>query len=145
MQLNTSNEPGKASADITLNEEPKPDKDNPTPEKDRHLLVRVLSADSLTNPPANVGFYPIANPPNVKDWNINKLHITSDSVSPAFKMLLYSYKEGQPLPTTTWNAGHTEVIVSWPDQSDTIAFNNSADGRTLMQITRNGQKLVTLK
>ena len=140
----TDTKPGEASADIVLNEQPKPDKTNPTPEADRHLLVRVLSADSLTDPAATAGFYNIPNPPG-KDWQINKLHVTSTSVSPGFKMLLFAYKDGEALPTTTWNANHTSVTVAWPDQTDVITFHPSPDGRSLFQITRGGQELVSLK
>jgi hypothetical protein len=104
----------------------------------------VLSADSLTDPPATAGFYNIPNPPN-KDWQINKLHITSNCVSPAFKMLLFAYKDGQALPATKWDAGHTTVTVSWPDQTDAITFTNNADGRALVHIVRNNTDLVNLK
>jgi hypothetical protein len=137
----TNKTEGQASADIVLNEQPKPDKTNPKPETDRHLLVRVLSANSLTEPAANAGFYNIANPPN-KDWQINKLHITSNSVSPAYKLLLFSYKDGEALPTTTWSADHTTATVSWPDQTDQLTFTPGSDGRTRIKIVRNGTELM---
>ncbi len=140
----TSTTAGQASADITLNEAPKPDKADPAPETDRHLLVRVLSANALTDPPANVGFYALPNPPR-RDLQLNKLHITGHCVSPAYKILLFPYRDGETLPTTTWNSQHTAVTVAWPDQTDTITFADGKDGRTRMQITRGGSDLLNLK
>jgi hypothetical protein len=135
---------GEASADIVLNEQPKPDKTDPNPESDRHLLVRVLSADSLTEPAASAGVYTVPNPPQ-RDMRINKLHITSNCVSPAFKILLVPYKEGQALPTTAWNASHTAATITWPDQTDTVTFGSGSDGRTAVRITRGGEELVDIR
>lgn len=133
-------------ADIILNENLKPDPKSPTPPpaNDRHLLVRVLQANQLdSQAPATVGFFSVPNPP-LKNMQINKLHITSNCVSPDFKMLLFPYRDGQPLPKTSWSDNHLTLTVAWPDQSDQITFSPGADGRTRLKIVRGGNELINL-
>ena len=132
-------------ADVILNESPKADpKATAAPETDRHLLVRVLAAAQLDpNQFATVGAMSVPNPPQ-KEMRINKLHITSQSVSPEFKMLLYPFKEGQPLPVTTWSADHRAVVIAWPDQSDKVTFLPGKDGRTRIGISRNGSEVISV-
>jgi hypothetical protein len=140
----TSTTANAAGADITLNENPKPDpKATAPPETDRHLLVRVLSASQLTDPPAVVDTLTLPNPPQ-RNMEIPKLHVTSDSVSPDFKMLLFSYKEGDTLPTTTWSADHKSVTIAWPDQSDVVTLTPGADGRTHITVVRGGATLAAV-
>ncbi len=100
-------------ADIVLDVNPNvPGKKGDEGQKDLHLLVRVLSAAALdASKVASVDVMPVPNPPQ-KDMQINKLHITSQSVSPDFKILLFPYREGQPLPATTWSTDHTTATVS---------------------------------
>lgn len=140
----TSTDAGKASADIIIDEHQKPAKGTTTPPaNDRHLLVRVLSANSLTEPAGSVGVMAVPNPPQ-RDMQINKLHVTSRSVSPEFKILLFPFRNGEALPTTTWNADHSVATIAWADQTDTVTFTPGKDGRTLFTITRQGKELVSL-
>ena len=140
----TSTDPGKASADIILDEHQKTEKGSATPPaNDRHLLVRVLSANSLTEPAGSVAVMAVPNPPQ-RDMQINKLHVTSRSVSPEFKILLFPYRNGQELPKTTWNADHSAVTLIWPDQSDEISFPSTKEGRTGIRIIRNGVEIAAL-
>ena len=105
--------------------------------------MRVLSANSLTEPAGSVGLMSVPNPPQ-RDMQINKLHITSRSVSPEFKVLLFPFRDGQALPSTTWSDDHTVLTVSWPDQTDTIRFSSAKDGRTHLKISRGGKEVVAL-
>jgi hypothetical protein len=132
-------------ADVILNENPEPDPKAATPpETHRHLLIRVLTASKLDPAQfANVTWMSVPNPPQ-KEMRINKLHITSQSVSPDFKMLLFPFKDGQPLPSTAWSADHQRVAIVWPDQTDVIAFTPGADGRTRVKILRNGNQLISV-
>ena len=140
----TSTEAGKASADIIIDEHQKPEKGaTKPPVNDRHMLVRVLSASSLTEPAGSVGMMAVPNPPQ-RDMQINKLHVTSHSVSPEYKILLFPFRSGQPLPITTWNADHSVMTIAWPDQTDIITFTPGKDGRTRFSITRQGKELVSL-
>jgi hypothetical protein len=134
-----------ASGDVILNENPKPAPEAATPpETDRHLLVRVLSASALDpNKFGSVALLSVVNPPQ-RDMQLNKLHITSNSVSPDFKMLLFPFKDGQPLPTTTWSADHQTVTIAWPDQSDDITFAVGPDGRTRLKVVRNGEEVINV-
>ncbi len=101
-------------ADIVLDEKPKPPaKGQPAPSADRHLLIRVLEAAQLdATAPATVDTLSVPNPPQ-KDMQITKLHIPSQAVSADFKLLLLPYRDGQPLPQTTWSADHLGVTVAW--------------------------------
>jgi hypothetical protein len=108
-------------------------------EKDRHLLVRVLAAAALdATKVASIEVMPMPNPPQ-KDMQINKLHITSHSISPDFKILLFPYRDGKPLPTTTWSSDSLTVTISCPDQKDQVTFTPSKDGRTRLKIVRGGE------
>jgi hypothetical protein len=141
----TSTEPGKASADIILDENLKASKgETNAPANDRHLLVRVLSATALTEPASKVELMAVPNPPQ-RDMQINKLHITANCVSPEFKVLLFPFKKDMALPTATWNADHTAVTIAWPDQSDVITFSPDKNGRTLVKIKRDSAELLGLK
>ncbi len=97
------------------------------------LLVRVLSLTRQTadgQPPAGID--------EIRDKRntIRRLVIPSDAVAPDYKVLLYAYREGDPLPATTWNAGRTQVTVAWPDQKDVIAFAPAPCGKTNVTVTR---------
>jgi hypothetical protein len=136
-------------ADIVLDEnikaDPKAAAGSPPPANDRHLLVRVLQASQLNmDQPASVAILSVLNPPQ-KNMQLNKLHIPSQSVSPDFKMLLFPYKSGQELPSTTWSADHRTVTVAWKDQSDQITFSPGNDGRTRLKIVRNQNELINVE
>ncbi len=130
-------------ADIILDENPNaPGKQGGDGKKDRHLLVRVLSAAALNAAKvACVDVMQMPNPPQ-KNMQINKLHITSQTVSPDFKILLFPFREGQSLPATTWSTDHTTATVSWPDQTDKLTFTPGHDGRTRIKIVREGNELI---
>lgn len=134
----TSAQPGASEAEVILSETDTPDLKNATPSDTRRkLLVRVLSADSLKETPAEVVSVNVPNPPQ-PDVVLNRLQIVSDSVKPGFKMLLYPHKEGEALPVTTWNADRTQLTIQWPDQTDVVTFTPEQSGRTYVEITRGG-------
>lgn len=140
----TDRAPGRAAADIILDEQQKPTKEVPTPANDRHLLVRVLSAQALDEQPAVVETIPFANPPQ-RDLRVNKLRILSRSTQPDWRMLLFPYRTGTALPTTTWDAGRTTLTLRWDDQTDTLVFTAGSDGRTRLAIHRDGAALLALE
>jgi hypothetical protein len=112
----------------------------------RHLLVRILNADGLVDPktPASIDNYEIPNPPQ-NNIALKRLEITSHSVSPNFKVLLFPYRKGEDLPKTTWSRDRETVAVEWPDQTDMIRFTQGKDGRTRMVISRGNTILADLK
>ncbi len=135
---------GMSSADIIIDESVKPTKDEPNPANDRHLLVRVLTASGLKDSVATVDTIPFANPPQ-RDMQVNKLRVYANTVAPDFKVLLFPYRNGDSLPLTTWNSAHTAVTVSWPDQTDVLSFIPTSQGRAVVEITREGQELISSK
>lgn len=138
----TSTAANAAEADIILAESDTPDLKNAIPsEKKRHLLVRVLSASQLGEQGGLVETVKVPNPPQ-RDQELNRLHIPCESVSPAFKILLFPHLEGEPLPTTKWNANRSAVTLTWADQTDVITFTPGADGRTRVKIDRAGTELI---
>ncbi len=137
-----SAEPGLASADVLLRESDKPDLRNAIPsEKNRRLLVRVLSASHLAGPPTSLEKVSVRNSPQ-PDLVLNRLHLASESADPSFKILLFPHVEGDPLPQTSWNAARATVTVRWPDQTDHLSFVAGPDGRTRVQIRREGGETV---
>jgi hypothetical protein len=73
-----------------------------------------------------------------------RLVIASRSAAPQFKILLYPLHEGDPLPQTTWNAAHSQIVIQSGDQSDTVDFLVGKDGRTVLKLSRSGETSVTL-
>jgi hypothetical protein len=97
------------------------------------LLVRVLSRTSQAGddkPPAVID--------EIKDKRntIRRLVIPSDAVAPDYKVLLFAYKEGAPLPKTTWNEKRTQVTIGWDDQQDVVNFSPATCGKTNLTIVR---------
>ena len=133
--------PAGSQAEAILNENPKPDPKSSAPmQTDRHLLVRAFSEDPLTDKSVSVGILKLPNPPQ-HDMEINKFHLTSDGVSPGFKVLLFPYRDGQPVPTTTLAADRRTLTVAWPDQVDIVKFTSGEGGRTRVSVSRGNQEI----
>ena len=132
----TSSVPDAAEAEIILTEGEQPDPNHSRPSsKRRHLLVRVVDAAHLSENSAVVERVAVPNPPQ-PDVSLNRFHLTSQAVSPGFKILLFPYAEGQPLPVTKWNETRDLLTASWQDQTDVIRFTTGEDGRTRLEIRR---------
>jgi hypothetical protein len=135
--------PDGSQAEAILNENPMPDPKAPAPqETDRHLLVRAFSDGPLTDKSVYVDILRLPNPPQ-HDMEINKFHLTSDGVSPGFKVVLFPYKDGQPVPKTNLSPDHRTLTVAWPDQIDTVTFTPGEGGRTRVSISRGNQEIAT--
>jgi hypothetical protein len=140
----TSSQPDAAEADVILTENEQPDlKDARPSAKRRHLLIRVLDAAHLGGTPAVVERVAVPNPPQ-PDVSLNRLHLTSEAVCPGFKLLLFPHLDGQPLPVTKWNENRDQVSVSWPGQTDVIRFTTGGDGRSRVEIRRDGGESVKI-
>ena len=95
------------------------------------LLVRLLDckyADSPDNHPPTL----IDSPDKKKKM----LNLPADAVSPGYKVLLYPYRQGDPLPETAWNHDHTRLTVRLDGVTDTILFTPADSGKTDVGITR---------
>ncbi len=74
---------------------------------------------------------------------VRRLAVPVHALSPDFKVLLYAYHQGDPLPTTAWS-GNKTVTVSWPDQQDQIMFSMADSGKTNLTVTRGSSTLITM-
>ncbi len=63
--------------------------------------------------------------------------------SPDFKVMLYAFRQGEPLPFTS-PLGSQHMTVQFPDQSDQLVFSASDSGKTNVTVTRNGETLVAM-
>jgi hypothetical protein len=97
------------------------------------LLVRILNCNSDAIPAPKI--LPLGDPRGDKKKPI--LVVPADSISPAFKVLLYAYRQGDPLPETEWNSAHTVVTVELPSYRDTVSFESVESGKTDLKIVRN--------
>ncbi|MCX6307349.1 MAG: chitobiase/beta-hexosaminidase C-terminal domain-containing protein, partial [Bacteroidia bacterium] len=91
-------------------------------------LIRVLWRNS------DYGF-PV--PRFEKFQGFNQVVIPALSVSPEFRILVYPYKFGDPVPVTSWNDNHTELTVTIKDKTDVYHFGKTDGGRTVLTLDQN--------
>lgn len=72
------------------------------------------------------------------------LTLSTKAKSPDFKLMLYPFKGGEPLPETKWNAIATDLDINFPDQKDSIAFTPAASGKTDFTIKRGGVEIIAV-
>ncbi|MFP5039917.1 hypothetical protein [Parasediminibacterium sp. JCM 36343] len=103
------------------------------PEKLPMLLVRVLNADNAGQPVIEEWR---SNTPKSVNSPVRKLVIHADAVSPAYKVLLYPYRNGDELPKTSWDKSHTKLTVKWANgETQIIGFAENESGRTVLDIS----------
>ncbi len=90
-------------------------------------LVKVLWRNT------NYGF-PVPSLQQFEGYNV--LNIPAVSVSPEFKILVYPFKWGEPLPKTSWNKDRTELTVDINNQKDIYHFAIGEAGRTAFRLQR---------
>lgn len=71
------------------------------------------------------------------------INIPANSISPDFKVLVYPYKYGDPLPTTEWNQDRTQLTVAFKEQNDMYQFAEGDGGRTALQMKRNNEMVAS--
>jgi hypothetical protein len=128
------------------------DTKSPVPAGQPMLLVRFLQLENdpkvvpatEAKEPTILEDEPPAKPKGHYLQRVRRLAVPAHSVEPGFKVLLYPYRQGDPLPTTTWNGTNT-VSVSWPDQKDIVAFAKQSSGKTDLKVSRDNQTLVTVE
>ena len=59
-----------------------------------------------------------------------RLVIASRSVAPDYKILLYPHRNGEPLPTTTWNQDQTLLTITVANEKTVLKMTREPDGRT---------------
>lgn len=79
-----------------------------------------------------------------RDPQYKHLAIAAEAVAPNFKIMLYPFRMGDPLPATTWDANRTTLAIAFPGQSDSVEFSASASGKTNVVVSRSGSTLAAV-
>jgi hypothetical protein len=105
-----------------------------TPKKgDPLCLIRVLWRNT------DYGF-PV---PHLEQFQgFNHLVIPAPSISPEFRVLIYPYRQGDPIPKTDWNADRSQLSVVIDKQSDVYHLATTDGGRTVFSVDRDGQPII---
>lgn len=115
----------------------------PATNGNRSLLVRILS-------PTNwLAFTETVSNLAQNSEQFYRLTVVSTNIAPAFKVMIYPFAAGDPIPTNTWTATNI-FTVAIGAQTDTFTFSprsvTTADGRSVnlgeFQITRSGTNIV---
>ncbi len=94
------------------------------------LLVRVLWRNSNHVFPA---------PAFEQGWGSPRITVPAHAVEPEFRVLLFPFREGEPLPLTWWNADRSRLFVRMGDQTDIYTFGETDRGRSLLVMEREGE------
>lgn len=73
----------------------------------------------------------------------NQVVVPAQTVEPEFRILIYPYKQGEPLPKTNWNADRTELQVVIDKRTDVYHFGKTDGGRTVLEMNRDGKQVLT--
>jgi len=65
------------------------------------------------------------------------LCIPAISSSPEFRIMIYPYRHGEPMPTTMWNDDRSQLTVELGENVDTYHFAQTDGGRTVLSMKRN--------
>lgn len=137
------------STDILVRRIPKlgkGEKDSGLRKGDSVLFVSVLQRNFR-------GYPSISLDTDQGDGNRQRIVVSSISVTPDFKVLIYPHRYGDPLPITSWNPGKTKLKVEIDTQIDTIDFSKAYVDRrpfggygdeTYFTVSRNGEKVITV-
>lgn len=121
----------------------------PRPKKgDRQLLVRILhmnnpklARDFASRPSVRLETFerrdtllPGENGLGGRTFGLDKrLVVASRSAAPDFRILLYPFRAGDPLPETLWSDDKSQLTISTPAGKTTLGLTKSPDGRTLVE------------
>ncbi len=106
------------------NQELEPKKGDPM------LLVRVLWRNTE---------FPYPLPSYEKTWAFSRVKVPAFAVDPEFRVMLYPYRFGDPLPVTEWSDDRKQLSVQIGEQKDLYFFDQTDRGRTTIALEKNGQ------
>ncbi|MFP5039894.1 chitobiase/beta-hexosaminidase C-terminal domain-containing protein [Parasediminibacterium sp. JCM 36343] len=69
--------------------------------------------------------------------------VPAHSISPEFRVLIYPYQFGDPMPKTEWNKDKSALSIEIKDQKDLYNFSQTDGGRTVLNMARNGKSTLT--
>ncbi len=102
------------------------------PNGNRKMLVRVLNNEGYDGgAPAYLDTFLDNTNGN---YDITRLIVEADVITPNFKVMLYPFTEGDPLPVTNWNVERDELIVSL-DNNDSVFNFEEINGQTHISMT----------
>jgi hypothetical protein len=102
-----------------------------TPKKGEPLLlVKVLNVKTETELPKPAFEYSVTWP---------RIVVPARTKSPDYRVLIFPFREGDPLPVTTWSEDKSRLTIRVGEQSDQFDFQQADGGRSLYTLTRNGK------
>lgn len=85
----------------------------------------------------------IASPKQIGSKSVkNRLIVEARAVDPAFRILLFPWRSGEPMPQVRWNEPKKAASIAWKGQTDEIIFSKGEDHRTRFTITRGGLEIL---
>jgi hypothetical protein len=96
-------------------------------EGDRALLVRFLQEGVCT---AAIERYQARKDRKGNVTEGQRLVASLTAVEPGFRVLLYPFRDGQPLPESRWNGDRSALTVGLADQVSVLRFATTEDGGT---------------
>ncbi|MGF1581210.1 MAG: hypothetical protein ACFCD0_17735 [Gemmataceae bacterium] len=96
----------------------------------RRMLVRVLQADRTAGDLRGQVETYMAHVDKRRKTKTHGKRLILDvkSVTPNFKVMLFPFVVGEPLPTTSWETKGEKLSVRWDDQQDELVFVRNRDG-----------------
>jgi len=101
---------------------------------DRRLLVRFLQPEACE---LKIEEYQAAKDRKGKVSPGKRLVASLNTVDPDFRVMLYPFREGQPIPQTKMDKSGVTCIVQWPDGMQAVQFSSDDSGGTLISLTGN--------
>ncbi len=74
----------------------------------------------------------------------NILSLSTRATAPDFKVLLYAFRQGEPLPEVARHSSGRMFAVRFPGQEDIVETTVGATGKTNVTVTRDGNTLVAM-
>jgi len=115
-------------------------KQNAPPDDGARLLVRVLNANGQQGSPTLLNSK-IQTSPTSHAMGTQVLIDSKQVLSPDFKVMLFPFTDGDPLPSTTWKDG--QLHIQFSKQADILSFDSSEEGRTQVTVQRDGKIIST--
>ncbi|MDP6634429.1 MAG: hypothetical protein QGG42_05995 [Phycisphaerae bacterium] len=107
---------------------------------DRRLLVRVLAGGQ-----GGLKLDPVTRTFRNRKYAYHRLVMSQKGTVGHFKVMLHAFRKGDPLPETTLLDSGSAVKLKFGKQTDTLKFTADKDGRTRLEIDRDGKKICELK
>ena len=102
-------------------------------EGDRRLLVRFLQAETCE---LKIEDYQAAKSRQGKVTPGKRLVASLNTVDPDFRVMLYPFRKGQPIPETEMDKGGAKCVVRWPDGMQAVQLSSDDSKGTRISLKR---------